>query len=295
VTSRPPTSEAPSPRPTVAEATTAPSGEATFSYDTTRVAEVVERKREQRGTVTILDLQWVGDWGDTMRAYLVLPAGVGPSPAVVYLHWLSSDASASREEFLDEGIDLAGKGVASLHIQGRFPWVNSPKGAELDRAGIIGQVVDFRRAVDYLASRPEVDPSGLAIVGHDFGAMYAAVLAGVDVRFDAAVIVAGAPHWADWFVRYWRPLGTMSEADYRAQLADLDPTTLVAKVAPRPILFQWGSQDSYVEAALRDEFVVAAGKSVTSKIYEAPHKLDDAGALSDREAWLIKQLKPAGS
>lgn len=284
----------PGARATAALPTPLPSGIPVYLDDKSRDLHVVEKKREQRGAATVLDLQWVGDWGDTMRAYLVLPAGTGPSPAVIYLHWLSNDATANRSEFLDEGIALAGNGVASFHIQGRFPWVTSPSGADADRAGILGQLIDLRRVVDYLANRPEIDRSRLAIVGHDFGAMYAALLAGLDDRLQTAVIMAGAPHWADWFVKYWRPLGSMSEADYRARLADIDPVVLLAGVAPRPVLLQWATQDLFVDGAHRDEFV-AASETATSKIYDAQHKLDDPVAIADRDDWLIQQLQPGGN
>ena len=41
---------------------------------------------------------------------------------------------------------------------------------------------DLRRALDVLLAQPGVDPKRIAYVGHDFGAMYGAVLAGVDRR-----------------------------------------------------------------------------------------------------------------
>jgi len=229
-----------------------------------------------------------------MRAYLVLPAGAEPVPAVVYLHWLGSDATANRTEFLDEGVAIAGRGLASLHIQGRFPWVESPSGVEKDRAGILGQLIDMRRGVDYLAARPDIDPSRLAVVGHDFGAMYGPLLARVDNRLDGVVVMAGVPHWADWFVRYWHPLAGLSESDYRALLVDLDPVTAVPAIAPRPILFQWAALDSFVDEQHRNEFIAAAGPPKESKVYDTVHPLDDPAATSDRDAWLIHLLSPAG-
>jgi dipeptidyl aminopeptidase/acylaminoacyl peptidase len=56
------------------------------------------------------------------------------------------------------------------------------------------QVQDTRNALDYLATRSEVDPSRIAVMGHSFGAAVAVYAAGVDARFAACVSTGG---WGD--------------------------------------------------------------------------------------------------
>lgn len=275
------------PRPTIAPPTALPSGVPSY---TPRAIAIIERGRQERGSALVLDLEWVGDWGDKMQAYVVLPAGQGPFPGVVFLHWLGNDGTSTRKEFLEEGVALANDGVASMHVQGRFPWMSGPKGVDADRASLIGQVVDLRRAIDMFASRPDVDASKLGIVGHDFGAMYASVLAGLDGRLSTAVLAAGAPHWGDWFLRYWNPLGAISESDYRARLADIDPVALASRIGPRPVLLQWASGDPFVDATFQSEFKRAIGASAVVETYDAGHKLDVEKARADRRGWLLEQF-----
>ena len=56
------------------------------------------------------------------------------------------------------------------------------------------QVEDTRAAVTYLASRPEVDPKRIGVMGHSFGAAVAVYAAGVDGRIAACLSCGG---WGD--------------------------------------------------------------------------------------------------
>src|SRR5215467_9602143 len=57
----------------------------------------------------------VGPNGGVVTAYLVVPAGKGPFPAVIYGHWcMPGSEKKNRNEFLDEAILLAHSGVVSL-------------------------------------------------------------------------------------------------------------------------------------------------------------------------------------
>ena len=47
-------------------------------------------------------------------------------------------------------------------------------------------------------AHPQIDEARLAYVAHDFGAMYGAVLAGVDPRPQWYVLMAGTPVFSDW-------------------------------------------------------------------------------------------------
>jgi hypothetical protein len=53
-------------------------------------------------------------------------------------------------------------------------------------------VKNLRRAIDVLVSLDEVDPDRIVYVGHDFGAMYGAVVVSVDRRPKGLIFIAGA-------------------------------------------------------------------------------------------------------
>src|SRR5215831_18965291 len=56
-----------------------------------------------------------GPNGGLVAAYLVVPSGKGPFPAVIYGHWcMPGSEKKNRTEFLDEALVLAHSGVISL-------------------------------------------------------------------------------------------------------------------------------------------------------------------------------------
>ena len=56
------------------------------------------------------------------------------------------------------------------------------------------QVADTQNAVSFLATRPEVDPARIGVLGHSFGAAVAVYAAGIDARIAACVSSGG---WGD--------------------------------------------------------------------------------------------------
>jgi pimeloyl-ACP methyl ester carboxylesterase len=81
---------------------------------------------------------------------------------------------------------------------------------ERGRVICLEQVEDTRAALAYLASRADIDPARIAVMGHSFGAAVAVYAAGVDARFAACVSTGG---WGD------------GESKFRAQHAAPDAWT----------------------------------------------------------------------
>jgi len=59
------------------------------------------------------------------------------------------------------------------------------------RHALIQAVWDVRRAIDWLARQPEVDPSRIALVGLSLGAIMGATALGVEPRLHSAVLILG--------------------------------------------------------------------------------------------------------
>lgn len=144
--------------------------------------------RPQRGTAVIEDVSIPVPGQAPLNAYLVRPDRDGKRnqhAGVLYLHWFEpGHTSADRDEFLPEAIALAQRGVVSVLPQQRFPWTGDPVGDERDVAAVTGAVDATRASLDFLARQGGVDR--LAIVGHDYGAMYGMVVADTNERVAAA-------------------------------------------------------------------------------------------------------------
>jgi hypothetical protein len=141
-----------------------------FDYDAKAPFDVREVGREHRDGATVIDLTYAGARGRPVPAYLVLPGyGRGRFAAVLYGHWMMPGSPLkNRREFLEEALVLARAGAVSLLIDAPY---NRPgfvaekdemreaaQSAEVARQ----QVVDFRRGLDLLLARGDVDPKRVA-------------------------------------------------------------------------------------------------------------------------------------
>lgn len=239
--------------------------------------------------VTVTDLTFEAPPGvEPTEAYLVANASGEPGPGIVWFHWYErGNPTSSRLQFLEEARTLARQGATSILVQGTFPWQEDPESIAHDVAAIEAEVRMLRGALTMLALRSEVNPENLAVVGHDFGGMYASVFWGVDHHVDALVVMAPTARWADWFYRYWQI--SDSEADYLAALAPLDPVTWLSEAEGRPVLLQFASNDQYVPESVADEITAAVGITAARRDYVAEHDLNDE-ARADRDAWLAETL-----
>ena len=148
----------------------------------------------------------------------------------------------------------------------------------------------LRRCLDVIVGRPAIDPSRVAVVGHDFGAMHATLLATADRRPTAYVLIAAVPRWADWFLPFWSI--EEDRIGYLAAMRPVDPIEHVGRAAPAKLLFQFARSDFFIAPMTGLEFKRAVGESAELKSYEAEHNMAVAEAVADRTAFLEEALKP---
>ncbi len=225
-----------------------------------------------------------------VQAYVVRPAGnlkKNSAAGVLFLHWLG-EINNDRGEYLTEAITLAGQGVVSVLPQGYFPWVPNPDGTTGDVTLVKNQVAAMRRALDTLASVKGVDKSRIALVGHDYGAMYGSILAQSDRRVSVMVLQAPDALMGNWFAQFWLRLEGQEREDYLALFAGLDPVDNTSRLGSH-VLFQWAGDDFFIGQDVRDAYA-ASSPLAQVKLYEhADHELTDAARV-DRLAFLAAQL-----
>ena len=241
----------------------------------------------------------VGPNGGIITAYLVVPPGTGPFPAVIYGHWcMPGSAKKNRTEFLDEALVLAHSGLISLlpdHVMVHpgFQQDNTPL-SENELAVEVQQAVNLRRGADLLIARKDVDPKRLAYVGHSCDATAGGFLSGIDKRFKAFVIMAGdlsdeVDITTKRYQDYRQKVGPEKFDAFLAKFDWTDPGKYVAHAAPAAVFLQYATDEPFLNGEMAKRYLEIVSKPKKLKIYQAQHALN-AEATRDRIAFLARQL-----
>ena len=266
--------------------------EVSFDYDQKQALDLKETGRRAQDGVTLRDIGYVLPDGSRNAATLVAKDGsFGARPAVLFVHWYGPPAPTSnRTQFIPDAIELAKGGAVSLLID--TPWSKpeyfDERNREGDYARSVQQVKDLRRALDVLLAQPEIDRERVALVGHDFGAMYGALAAANDPRVKAFVFMAGTQSFSDWFLYGPKPPEDVKQK-FIAEMAPLDPIKYLPKLK-MPKLLQFADNDEHVSKERAAALAAAAAEPKTVRTYSAKHELNEE-ATRERIAWLKKQLK----
>jgi dienelactone hydrolase len=280
-----------------------------WDYDKSAPLNIEQTRLEHRSKATVYDISYaspvgdrgaaVGPNGGTVTAYLVVPAGKGPFPAVIYGHWcMPGSEKKNRTEFLDEAIVVANSGVLSLlpdHVivHPGFKLDETPLN-ETQIAVEVQQNVNLRRGADLLLARKDVDPTRLAYVGHSCDASAGGFLSGIDKRFKAFAIMAGGlsdevDKTTKAFQEYRQKVGAEKFDAFLAKFAWIDAGKYVSRAAPASMFLQYATDEPFLNADVAKKYFEIISEPKRLKIYQAPHALNSE-ATRDRVAFLAQQL-----
>lgn len=230
-------------------------------------------------------------FGFRRTAELFLPEGVGPFPAILYVHWYEPESHHSnRGQFVNEAIEMAKSGVICLTVETMWsdPDFFMKRTQADDMQNSTEEVVNIRRFMDFLLSQPNMDSNRFAYVGHDFGGMYGILAGSLDKRPTHYVIMAATPRFSDWYL-YAPKLEGAARGKFIHEMAEIDPIAHIPNLSPAPILFQFGNDDFHVPLERVGEFFAAARGPREKKVYASGHGLNEEAA-NDRKMWLKHKL-----
>ncbi len=233
--------------------------------------------------------------GERVIAQVFLPVGVRPPyQVVVYFPgstaaWMAgpSDSVEKAFEFFNNLAFLikGGRAVVYPVYQGtherrgsRAPLFLGQCTETHEYSSYQRQVVqDFRRTIDYLETRPDVDSSRIAFDGWSWGGWMAGLVLGVEARFKTAIVIAG---------------GLMSHC---RSLPDADGLNFAPRVRI-PVLMLHGRYDITVPwetdgKPLYDRLGTPAPDKVL-KMYDTDHFIPRTELMRESLAWLDKYLGP---
>lgn len=270
----------------------APLPPSAFAYDSAAPVDLRVNSTHVSYGVRVSDVTFASAGGRRVHGELTVPAGSGTHASVLFVHWLGDPETTNLTEFRNDAMQLAKRGVVSLAVDTMWAqpeWFEKGRALATDYARSIDQVVDLRRSLDVLLAQPGVDASRVAYVGHDFGAMYGAVLSGIDPRPQYYVLMAGTATFAEWYLLGAHPADTSA---YEAQMSVLDPPQYLRRSNARAYFFQYANKDRYIKADRAYPVFDAAPAPKSMAVYVADHSLNVPQARAERNAWLIAHLVP---
>jgi dienelactone hydrolase len=258
-----------------------------YDYNASAPLDVKEIKAEQKNGATVHDITYAGPEG-RIDAYLAIPDGDGPFPAVLFM----PGAPGARFTFFTESLELAQRGIASLLPDppyARPPIEDVVNFTPADRDGIVQEVVEMRRGIDLLVSRDDIDPSRLGYVGFSWGGSLGANFSAVERRVGSFVLMSLVPRLSADMRRLGEERGARDLAAYEEAMKPIDAVNYLPHAAPHAVFLQFGAQDTRPSPEESREGADSASTPKQAKSYDAEHELN-AQARADRDSWLAKRL-----
>ena len=280
-----------------------------WDYDQSAPLDIRQKGLLVRDGINVFDISYAGPVGNRaasvganggiVPAYLIVPPGPGPFPAVIYGHWcMPGSDKKNRTEFLDEALVLAHSGVISLlpdHVSVHPGFVEDSTPLNEQQIDVqVQQDVNLRRGADLLLSRKDVDPKRLAYVGHSCDASAGAFLSGLDKRFKAIVIMAGDVSFevdkkTKDFQDYRQKVGPAKFDAFTEKYCWQDGGKYISHAAPAAVFLQYATNEPFLNGEIAKRYLDVVSEPKTLKIYDAPHALN-AEATRDRITFLATQL-----
>jgi uncharacterized protein len=194
-----------------------------------------------------------------LKIFGVIHRGIDPTsrpcPGVVMYHgFMASKCQPPHRLFVQLGEALAKLGIVSLRID--LPGRGDSEGDSIDLT-VEGDLDAAQRAIDVLATRPDVDGKRIGLVGISWGGILAATLAGRDPRVVATVLLSTAPYeqvgWKPRLQRIegrrvYKFVGNLVGDQFFAGLKQLHPVDDLAHTGG-PVAYIYGTKDRLVNSA----------------------------------------------
>jgi uncharacterized protein len=214
--------------------------------------------------------------GGRVPALVFVPSGEAPHAGLIVQHGLPS----RKEDLAQAAADLAGLGAVVIAIDAPFARRGGDPVAftRRDREEQVQLIVDLRRAVDLLRSRADVDPDRIGYLGVSYGGAMGGLLAGVEHRIAAFVLMVGDGGLVEHFSGpedRGGPLASLEQGrrnEWVAAMRPIEPLAWIER-ASAPLLFLSGRQDQLVPPRDAARYQRAAPDPKQIRWYQSDHFL----------------------
>lgn len=245
-------------------------------------------------------------WKVTFQGYkgkvpgvLAIPRGKNQKvPVLVLMHGLGGN----KEVMNPFALAAIPMGYATLaldapaHGERSSPDSSNALGSDIEKMRSLWQegIIDYRRALDYLSTRDDIDTKRIVLLGVSMGGMMGTLLAGCDERIGAAAILIAGGNYIEIAETSVIPqaklmreaIEKIGKEKAREILTPIDPLTWAPKISPRPVLFVNGKKDLIIPPKSA-EALIAAAKEPKTVIWEDGGHTLSAQALLRIQEWIV--------
>lgn len=239
---------------------------------------------------------------------LALPKRFAPPyPVVILVHGLGGHKDSDYIRLCSEA--LTGQGYATLAVDSQYRGDRARPGRNfelhpdsfLTRDAIVQTVVDLRRAVDYLQTRPDIEKTKIGYLGFSMGGILGGILGGVEERIACFALIVpggGLVNLAKKIDQYpllkahW-PVAVTPEVIQRVEaIAEvIDPVYYVGRILPRPLLIVVAKHDEVIPAESSAVLVEASHAKAPEQVkyWDTGHAVNPT-YLFDLRSFFVTQM-----
>jgi len=266
-----------------------------FEYDKSRPFEAEEWVLGEMDGLTWYRFNIKSEAGRVVPGAIIRsPSASTPQPLVMLQHGAGTSKFAS---FVLAAVDvLVNNGYTCMAVDaighGERPEVSGGNAdLEEDEAMrrrfsseyIVGNVVDFSRALDYVTAKDYIDPERIGYIGSSMGGMLGGLFCAVDERVKAVVLRCSGSRLA---ARRWENLDNKELAAEMRQTAEkYDPAAFVGFISPRPLLMLNNSDDDVISREAVELLYNASNDPKELRWFPGGHR--DNREVHSVESWLF--------
>jgi cephalosporin-C deacetylase-like acetyl esterase len=262
-------------------------------------------KEQQRGNgYVIYRVQYNSVHDKRVPAWWCVPTtGTPPYPCIIIMHGYGGDKN---------GLQMlapvfAMRGTTTFAIDAEYHGDRKQPGSDIlsayiyrNRDAFIQTVIDLRRAIDFLQSRPEMDGKRIGYIGLSMGGILGGILAGVDERVQAPILIVAGGDWGYLFANSQHPNAVQlrqknpelfkNPQKINEVVGTIDPVNWVGRIAPRPLLMINGKDDQIVPKECTERLFAAAKEPKEILWLEGGHMPQPDAVLRKVDEWVNKHL-----
>jgi dienelactone hydrolase len=273
-----------------------------FDYDVSMPldARVVDRLEEP--SFSREKIAFTTSSGERIAGWLAIPKdAVSPPPCVLLLHGVGTNKDAWWRPDNPTGplaLRLVQSGYAVFMLDAAFFGERSHIGDFANPQRFVGKngwfyrfrniivqtVIDYRRALDYLATRPDLDPQRRAVAGYSMGGVTALNLLAVEPRLTVGVACVAPPMITT------DQAGDGQLAPAQVRLAPVAPANHARALGAKRVLFLMATKDEYYTPSAVEAMVnMIPGSNKSLKFFDSGHMLPHS-YVDDAVQWMQTNL-----